>query len=558
MPLTGQDIRNGARVKWQFDKVFQMDYAGFPTSHISPIRPDKMTLLLDALEQTLAEPQSAHRWHRLARFWFDAQEEAVRQSVVQRLTALPESEPRADILRFTFLAGITGEHRFNQAAAARLLAMAPDDIDRLAAFMAFFWLDALQKLQRRDEFVAQLTAAQVPAMAARLAQQAVRRLPPAFPARASEEIERVAVVLPYVGNRFHTPSVMAVEQAAVLAREGRKVHLFSAQELAVPEMKFFRGDGGALTLPPLDMTHWARTLPAGVGLTVADSRFSMSRRWQNMLPLLADFNPDAVLLVGLFSPLAAALHAVRPVVGLSVNSVPPIAPADVWLTADPPEKMAEAAAVWGGVFPPQQPVFHPYRVRHAAASGRLTRTEFGLNEKAVIWVTAGFRLQHEVGGEWAARMLEMLSHYPDAVWLLVGGDGKLPQALLQAPAGRVRALPTRSDIMDILRICDIYVNPPRMGGGFSVAEAMAEGLPVTAFAGSDGGDKVGEGALPHMDAYTERLAALTESSTLRAEVGRVLRQRFDERFDLEASGPALLAACRQAAGLARKRFTESS
>jgi glycosyltransferase involved in cell wall biosynthesis len=364
---------------------------------------------------------------------------------------------------------------------------------------------------------------------------------------------------------------MAVEQAALLVREGCKVHMFSAQELAVPDMKYYRGDGGELTLQPLDMAYWTNILPAGVDIAVSDSRFSITRRWRDMLPVLANFNPDVVLLVGLYSPLAAALHTVCPVVGLSVNSVPPIAPMDVWLSADAPEKMQEASSVWSGAFPsppsPSQPVFHPWRVTHTRAPGRLTRAEFfsslGLGQSnnsnnAVIWVTVGFRLQYEVGGEWAARMLELLSRYSNVFWILVGGDASLPPALRHAPTDRVRALPTRSDISDILRVCDIYVNPPRMGGGFSVVEAMAEGLPVTAFAGSDGGDKVGELALCEMDGYMQRLAALTETPALRVEMGQALRQRFVERFDLQSSGPALLAACHKACELAASRLTTSA
>lgn len=207
---------------------------------------------------------------------------------------------------------------------------------------------------------------------------------------------------------------------------------------------------------------------------------------------------------------------------------------------------------------PPQPVYHPYRVKRSKKQWHVTRAEFGLSETAVIWVTAGFRLEHEIKGEWASRMLQLLSRYPQVVWFLAGGEGKLPQALLQAEPRRVRALATRNDLPGIFRNCDIYVNPPRMGGGFSVAEAMAEGLPVTAFSGSDGGDKVGELALPDMRAYMERLAALTENPALRTQMGKALGQRFAERFDLEASGPALVAACRQAATLARARLTKSS
>ncbi|MDO8788351.1 MAG: glycosyltransferase family 4 protein [Sulfuritalea sp.] len=515
-----------------------------------------MTLLLDALDRTLKEPECAQRWLSLMTVWLETGDRTAQQSVLDILETFPAGEPRADILRLTFLAGATGESRFEYAAAAHVLAAQPSDPDRLAAFMAFQWLSALQYQENRADFTTALSAARLPEMARRLMLEAAQTIPPGFLPRAAEDIQRIAVVVPYVGHQFHTPSVMAVEQCAVLAREGRQVRLFSAQELMPPDAALFRGDGRNLKLPPLNAQAWQNLLPAGVGMTISDSRYSLRGRWRKLIPVLTDFNPDVVLLVGLYSPLAAALHTVRPVVGISVNTVPPIAPIDVWLTGNP---ALAGGDTWGANFPPPQPVFHPWRVKRYGKHWQVTRaefgSEFGLNEKAVIWVTAGFRLEHEIKGEWASRMLLLLSRHPDVVWLLIGGEGTLPQALRPAPPGRVRALATRNDLPGILRNCDIYVNPPRMGGGFSVAEAMAEGLPVTSFAGSDGGDKVGELSLPDMNAYMERLAALTENPGLRKNMGQALRQRFAERFDVDASGPALMAACRKAAMLARARFT---
>ena len=510
-----------------------------------------MTLLFDALDRTLLEPYSAPRWHALIAIWVDTRDENARASVLSVLKTLPDGDARADILRLTFLAKATGESRFEDAAAAQVLAAEPSDPDRVAAFMAHRWLSALQRLETRADFIASMSAGRMPEMAARLMQNAARLLPSDFLPRAPKMIKRVAIVIPYVGNQLHTPSVMAVEQGALLAREGREVHIFSAQELAPLDASLFRGDGSKLVLPPLNTSAIANILPAGVHMTVSDSRFSLPGRWRNLMPDLARFDPDVVLLVGLYSPLAAALYAVRPVAGISANTVAPLAPLDVWLTAGPETERRET---WGGSFAQPQPVYHPYRVKRSNTQWRVTRAELGLSETALVWVTAGFRLEHEIKGEWARQMLQLLSRYPQVVWILAGGDGNVPQALLRAPPRQVMALATRNDLPGVFRNCDIYVNPPRMGGGFSVAEAMAEGLPVTTFSDSDGGDKVGALALPDTRTYMERLAALTENAGLRAQMGAALRQCFAERIDLEASGPSLLAACRQAAALAGKRL----
>ena len=514
-----------------------------------------MNLLLDALDRVLREPQCAPRWHALALMWREFPDEAVRREVLDILRRQQGFDARTDILRLTFLAGVTGEFRYESEAAVRVLAVEPPDPDRLAAFMAYQSLSALQNRDGRSGFVASLADCLLPEMARCLIRAAAAEIPPGFPPWTADEVRRVAVVVPYIGDHRHTPSLLAVEQCAVLAAEGVQVRMFSAQELTPPDVPLFRGDGARLALSPLNVQAWRKLLPAGVDMTISDSRFSLPGRWRNLLPSLADFNPDVLLLIGLYSPLAGALHKVRPVVGMNVNTSAPMAPLDVWLTSD---AGADRRNSWGGVFPPAEPVFHPQRVRRSRQQWNVSRQDLGLRDGAVLWVTAGFRLGHEIRGEWASRMLQLMTRHPDVVWLLVGGDGQVPQALRPAPPGRVRALATRDDWVGLLRLCDVYVNPPRMGGGFSVAEAMAEGLPVMAFAGSDGGDKVGEEALSDMDTYVQRLAELTETPSLRAEMGERLRRRFGERLDLDASGPALVAACRRAAALATRRLTPPS
>ena len=198
-----------------------------------------MTLLLDALERSLRESQCARRWQSLLAIWLESTDPAERRSILDALAALAGSDTRADILRLTFLAGATGESRFENAAAALVLAAEPTDPDRLAAFMAYQWLGALQNLEGRADFVAALSAGLVPGMAQRLMQIACQSLPPGFLPRVPEDIERVAVVVPYIGHQFHTPSMMAVEQCAVLARAPPGANIFcpgtrAARRVAVP------------------------------------------------------------------------------------------------------------------------------------------------------------------------------------------------------------------------------------------------------------------------------------------------------------------------------------
>ncbi len=512
-----------------------------------------MLLLRDLLQQTLAEAQCARRWHGLFEAWQDTPDQTERARLLQQLAALRIDDPRSDVLRLTFLSRATRDARFVHDAAMQTLAVQPPNPDRLAAFAAAQCMLALEMQPTRADFAVALSGARLPEIAWRLAYEAAALLPAALAPRIPRAIERVAVVASYVGNRFHTPSVLAVNQCELLVRARRRAHVFSCQELLPPEMSLFHGDGGMALLPQPDAAHWSGALPAGVGMNVSDGRFSMRSRWRGMLAAIAEFDPDVVLFVGLYSALASALYTVRPVIGLSTNTVPPLAPLDVWLAAEE-AGAGRPRAVWDGKFPPPWAHFHPYRIKAAEGPWQLTRAQLRLPEDAVIWVTAGFRLEQEVADPWAARMIAALAAHPGALWLLGGGDGQVPKSLQQAPPGRVCALATRPDMAAVLSLCDIYVNPPRMGGGFSVAEAMAGRLPVLAFAGSDGGDKVGTWALCDIDAYMDRLLALSASSALRYDMGQAMRARFAERFDLDASGPSLIGAGERAGSRAGSRL----
>ena len=512
-----------------------------------------MNALQDILIQALAEPHCAISWHRLYRHWKRSEDQSQREAVLQQVIASSLSDPKAEILRLTFLSDLTGNRSFEEVAAKKVLELSPTSPDRLATFMCHIWSCALRDQPGWADFISVLNNARMHELASVLAREASALLPAKLTIRAPNSIGRIAIVAPHLGGPYHPPSVMVSSQCDILAKEGRDVQVFSCQEMSPPDMSQFRGSTLTVRLPTPDVAYWKAVLPAETQLVLSGTEVSLKYRWGDMLSRIAEFDPDAILMVGLYSPLAAALYARRPVVGLNVHALPPIAPLDVWLAPDEAARYPTGAE-WGGVFGAPRHYYHPYRIGRAQGPETVSRSELGLADNAVVLVTVGARLETEISGTWAARMLEFLTRTPETIWLLVGGEGKLPKALEQAPQDRVKVCGRHNDIRGLLQISDIYVNPPRMGGGFSVAEAMAEGLPVLSFAGSDGGDKVGEMALNNLNAYMDRLSDLSQRPGLRSDVGQIMHSRFTRRFDVTGSGPSLLSAFDLAAKIAQKRF----
>ena len=113
---------------------------------------------------------------------------------------------------------------------------------------------------------------------------------------------------------------------------------------------------------------------------------------------------------------------------------------------------------------------------------------------------------------------------------------------------RIRVLPQRTDLARWIALGDLYLNPPRMGGGASVAMAMEAGLAVVSLAGSDGGDKIGSLAIRDTGQYRPRIAEWIANGPVRAQAGAQLKSKFRNELDLSnpVAARELVQACLRA------------
>ncbi len=513
-------------------------------------------LLRDAAARTIASPGASHCWHRLADAYRRVEDEVVKGAVVQDLLAHTPADGVAGFLRATWLASMTNDDARLADAGRIVQGIAPFDPDRLIAFLAYAWNWVLKHATDRVAFAQAVRQACVPDILHRLGQHLSRHAETRPPARKIENVRKIALITPILSAYPHAPTAAALHQTRILIEQGVQVGLFSCLDHKAPGMKHFLGGGEDISMEPFDASQWRAHLRPGLVIRQGVDRFSVMGRWTQMLKDISAFDPDLVMSVGFYAPMVAPLYEARPVLGLNIHSVAPLDPVDVWLCAFKDEA-GKTRAQWGGHLPDSVAWYHPYRVPRTPPGppGSASRRELGLPEAALVLISVGYRLETEIDGAWASRMIALLGEQPNVTWLLVGATGAMPAALAHAPAAQVRVLRARGDIPAVLQCCDIYVNPPRMGGGYSVAEAMAEGLPVVAYGGSDGGHKVGGSAVGDDAAYFARLAALIASADLRRQEGQAMRALFSSTLDLDQSAPSLLAACDLALERFRRRAT---
>jgi hypothetical protein len=517
----------------------------------------------------MRHPNHSPHWHALTRYYSQEADSGIKVQVLQWLIAYQPLDPTGRFLRATCLADLCADPAYLAEAVPLGLAQQPPEPERLLALALFHWGDTLRHGGSRAHFIEALQHAQLPLLVQGLGRWALDAIGPACPdagrpdaGRPDASRPRVAVLAGGIGQTSHPPTLTALQQVRLLSEQGCEVALFSAQELSVPNMGWYLGNQGDFVMSSPLAAQLAALLPAGVACYLADPRLSLLRRWHDTGQQIAQFTPDLILFVGLFSPLAHALFDRYPVLGLCCHSMAPMAQLDLWLSAEARDTASRASdslcgslcdSPWAPLpSAPAQP--HPWRVWLPKAGAAKTRADLGCTDQQLLLISVGGRLEREIDSDWGGQIGQLLLEHPNCVWLLLGGSGKLPPALAHLPPERLRLLPHQEPIRGILRCADIYLNPDRLGGGFSVAEAMAEGLPTLALADSDGGAKLGQHAVPDLPAYLTRLRALMVSAPLRQQIGQTLRAQFAATLDMSQSGPALLAACQRAQQLGQQRL----
>lgn len=525
----------------------------------SPARRSSGDALRQAVVHVLASPGLAARWQALFALWVQVSDSAFRARLLAAVSSLSLPGGDARYHQGVFMLMLTEEPRWLvQAARALAMPLTPRG-DRLMSLrvliatvgltrchshmeMATLWGDAgLRELCDRSSASLALANATL---------KNTQWSP-------SAEIRKVAIVTDHLGGPHHPPTRLCIDHAALLGAMGMQVALMSAQDYSVHGTN----DNAAIPIvspfTPPDGAGLAKSLPEGALVRIADIAHTHEQRWHTLSSELNQWRPDLVLFVGLMSPVITELRAHVPVAVLPPVSVAPVVPCDVWLCSD----IDAAPSLWQAANPGpdglgRMPSCVAYPARsHAPASvesGAVrSKADFGCAADRVLLVSVGNRLFTEISGRWSERMHAWLAVHPAAHWLLVG------RSALQGfndVSSQLWSLPYQHDLPSVLAACDVFVNPPRVGGGVSVASAMACGLPIVTFSGSDGGVKVGrDRAVDDEQSYFEYLDRLYVDAALRVSEGKHMRARFESELNLRNAAPLLRDALQLAAQSFRRR-----
>jgi hypothetical protein len=508
---------------------------------MTPDETQQLDLAQDLLQSIQAWPEHAPTWWRLTDC-VNALGEDAKARFAAQIQALQLRSTEAQWFKHSALHCLTGlrEYLVRQAE----LAPALPDAERWMTLANIVWWEALSRAVDRDSFRQLFLDTGI----VRLLDALGRGLTPAGAAGAARAtgLRRVAIFAQHLSTASHAATALTFNLRALLEGAGIATRVFASQELSLAGMQGYSAGGYVSNVAPIDSATWQLRVPGPAAATVADLRFSALSRWRSLDQAIGRYEPDAVLFVGFFSPLVWALRERYPVLAMSIHAMPPLAPVDVWLSADrqPTDRLA-----WPGL--PGLAAFHfpfrfwPTEVRAAS------RAQIGLAPESVLMVTSGSRVSPSALASWIDEIVRVLEQQPAAAWLLVGLDAA-QAAWFERRHPRIRVLPQQEQLAAWLSLADLYLNPPRVGGGASVALAMELGVPVVAMAGGDGGDKIGTLAVADPQAYLQRVSQWLADPSARAQAGAQLKAKFRDELDL--SSPAATRGLLQALTLAQQSF----
>lgn len=107
------------------------------------------------------------------------------------------------------------------------------------------------------------------------------------------------------------------------------------------------------------------------------------------------------------------------------------------------------------------------------------KSDYGIDENTFVILIAGNRLDREVSDEFLQVLNQVLERQDNAAIVFVGDCVELKKVLMQDRfADKYTFVGKVKDFKGIMSIGDLFLNPPRQGGGTGAYYAIAKGVPV--------------------------------------------------------------------------------
>lgn len=180
----------------------------------------------------------------------------------------------------------------------------------------------------------------------------------------------------------------------------------------------------------------------------------------------------------------------------------------------------------------------------------VSREALHIPENRFVMVMVGGRLTHEITEEFMRSLMCFVSD--GGFFVFAGGMEQYEEFCEKIPQFSENSvfLGTVKDIFSVLEHCDLYINPPRTGGGTSSVEAMYAGLPVVTYDIGDVPTNTGkEFIVKNEEEMFQTIKRYMEDKEFYQQKSEVAKKRADYMLDTDGAFGEILEVFYQRAGL---------
>ena len=296
--------------------------------------------------------------------------------------------------------------------------------------------------------------------------------------------KKIAIITEQLLSGNHAPTLMTLESAYVLQKYfDYEVLIFTCtsnkrlESTAWIEIHGFYSSGNGYQ-------QWSYK---GMNLSVYQYPMDSStiNDYREMLQKIYEYNPLFVLNMGVNNPIADLPHFFTTVVARDMSTQIPVSEADIVILG---EHHIEDDGVIKELDRSQKQII--MRQKFPAIVNKsdhiFTRRELNLPEDKFLVCIVGNRLDKEVDKEFICYMHSILSKSKKIDFVIIGDTESLQLAFFKTIyEERVHFLGFCKDLIGVYHILDLYLNPKRLGGGWSSAIALQAGLPVVTLPNCD-------------------------------------------------------------------------
>ncbi len=218
------------------------------------------------------------------------------------------------------------------------------------------------------------------------------------------------------------------------------------------------------------------------------------KEYSMMVSLIYAWNPMFVLDADTSNPVVGVVNKFTTLVSLTMSIECPISEGEILVRLGRMDDETEKEYA-DSINSNQKQLFMKEKFPVIAEMGKrtFTREELGLPENQFLITVVGNHLKIDIDEEFVQVMRRILEDIPNAAFVVIGNAEEVKEYYEDKVfEGRIYYLGYCEDLMGGYGILDLYLNPGRMGGGFSGGMALQADIPVVTLPDCDVAYNCGE------------------------------------------------------------------